>query len=209
MRRFMIVAAILSLLLGTGHSARAGQATFDFSSLPFGDSTPFSLTNNGLTASFSSPGDPGGFEIFSSFFETISGVLLSPGPAGKSGIPLNIDFSQSVNSISLQFALEATTIPPTTTLDLSATLGGSPAGGTSATGTVPPPPSGGNPEGVLNFSGLFNSVDLSTVAPNFAIGQIVVNYSTAAVPEPSSLLMSSVLGVALLGGALLRRRIRG
>ncbi len=206
MRTFMIVAAILSLLLGSGHSARAGLATFNFSSLPVGDSTPFSLTDNGVTASFSSPGDPGGFQIASSFFVTISGnVLYTPGTAGQTGIPLNIDFSQSVNSISLQFALD--TGDPTTTLNLSATLGGSSAGGTSATGTVPL--TGSYSEGVLNFSGLFNSVDLSTVAPNFAIGQIEVNYGTAAVPEPSSLLMSSVLGVALLGGALLRRRIRG
>jgi len=205
MRWILIGAAALGLILGTGHPAKADLATFDFDSLAVGDSTPFSLTNNGLTASFSSPGsDPGAFEIIPSFFSTLTGnVLLTPGPAGLSNIPLVIDFSQPVTSISLNFALN--TGDPTTTLDLTASLGGSIVGGASATGTVPPGFT--FPEGVLSFSGLFDSVTLSTLALNFAIDNVVVEFNPGVVtPEPSSLLIAGVLGLGLFGGAVRRRR---
>lgn len=185
-------AAVLGVLSGQPGSASATVATYNFDAQAVGNSTPFSITDNGVTASFSSPADPGGFTISGSFFSTLTGnVLLSPGPAGANDIPLDIAFSQPIASISLLFALNG---PPANPFDLATNAGGS----SSATGTIP---AGFNfPEGPLSFSGApFTAVALDTTAFNFAVDDIVV--TTAAVPEPSSwgLVLAGLAALAIFG----------
>lgn len=187
-------AAVLGLAVASGAAdmARATTATYDFEAqTPFTTFTPFSITDNGVTATFSSPVDPGGFGVVTAFFATLTGnVLVSPGPAGFDSIPLHISFSQPVNQISLLFALN--TFDDTVPLELTTNTGGS----TSATGTILDT----FPEGSLTFSGAsFTDIDLSTSALDFAIDDLVVT-TAAAVPEPATLpiLLSGLTALALV-----------
>src|SRR5262249_58280295 len=53
----------------------------------------FAYTQRGITATFSSPADPGGFQVAPSFFRDLTGnVLLDPGPRGPAFIPLLVTF---------------------------------------------------------------------------------------------------------------------
>jgi hypothetical protein len=121
------VVAATAVLPGTGN---ATVATFNFATA--GIPTPLMVTNNGVTATFSSPADPGGFVTgVPAPFVTLTGnTLFDPGPAGANDIPLDIAFSQPIADISLLFALN--TAVASTALDLTTDAGGS----TSATGTI-------------------------------------------------------------------------
>lgn len=185
-RPTLFAATAAAALLAFAGSASATTATFNFDSDATGTFTPFTDTNNGISAAFSSPADPGGFGIIpasSTGFVTLSGqVLIDPGPAGANNIPLDITFSQQIASISFLFALNDPS--NTTSMDLSTGAGGT----ASATGTIPPNHS--FPEGSLSFSGKpFTTVTLSSLAPDFAIDDLVVTTPSASVPEPGSLLL--------------------
>lgn len=172
-------------------------ATFNFDSDPIGEATPFSDTNNGLTAAFSSPADPGGFAVAASFFTTLTGnVLLDPGPSGASNIALDIAFSASASSLSMLFATDGSG-----TFVLDAYENGTLVGSASGVGVVQ---ASGFPEGTITFNGAtFNSIVLTSPStPYFAIDDVSV--TTGVVPEPSCLLL---MGGGLLGlGSLLSRR---
>jgi hypothetical protein len=189
---------IRSLALATtvtfaSSGVHAATATFNFDADTVGNATPFADTNNGITASFSSPADPGGFQIFPNFLTTLTGnVLVDPGPAGASNIPLNISFSQPIASISFLFGLNGFT---TDSMSFSDNAGGS----QSATGTI----QFGIPEGSLSFSGAaFTSVTLSSSAMDFAIDDIVV---TTATPLPTALPLFAT-GIGALGLLSWRRK---
>src|SRR5690349_15391423 len=96
------------LLLSASIAAKP-ESIFDFDSDPVGVATPFTDSNNGVSATFSTAGLPGRFGISPSFFTTLTGnVLISPGlPAGPDTAPydLTIDFSSAIRSITLKFAL--------------------------------------------------------------------------------------------------------
>ncbi len=85
-------------------AARAATV-FDFESDSLGTATTFTDTVNGLSATFSSSADPGGFVIYPSMFETLTGnVLGDPGPASVDKLALDVSFSQSLSAITLDFA---------------------------------------------------------------------------------------------------------
>ena len=85
--RIARVLVVLALVIGAVGVVNA-DAIFTLDSDPVGTFTTFSDTS-GLTATFSSPVNPGGFAILPTFFFTLAGnVLLDPGQVGAPPNPL-------------------------------------------------------------------------------------------------------------------------
>jgi len=188
----------LAVLLCFSTALFAGDFNFINGDVPIGTTTTFQDTNNGMTATFSSPADPGGFATTTNFF-SFQGwqILADPGPAGAANIPLTISFSGTLRDISMNFGLDGQSGP----LELEAFLGGKLVGTTTVNGAVPP--GGYFAEGTISFAGDFDSVELiSSDTPYFAIA----NIGADPLPEPSSLML---LVPALVGvGGVLRRKLK-
>jgi hypothetical protein len=192
-----------------GPAAPARAALFDFESVPLGTPTPFSTTQGGITATFTSPGgDPGGFAVNPSFWTTLTGhVLFDPGPSGRAFIPLVAAFDQPLADVSLRFSTDDLSQPFSTfRLEaFSGGVGGTLVGTADAVGTLQP---SGFPEGQISFNGggaAFDTLRFTTVgqAPFFAVDDINVTPSPA--PEPGSLTLFALGGFGLLGYAWRRR----
>ncbi len=191
----ILPAAIAAAFLCT--AANAGTI-FNFDNDTLGTETTFTNTVNGLSAIFSSSADPGGFVVFPSIFQNLTGnVLGDPGPAGDNNLALDISFSQVLASLSLDFATADFNSPSLFTLSAydNSTL----VGTVSVTGTQT---GSGFPEGILDFSGAaFNNVVISSTSPDFAVD----NINVTAAPEPSAFLLLGT-GFLLMGISSLRRK---
>lgn len=192
MRLFrVLVAAVFGL------TAHAAVIVFDFDTDSFGTTTQFTDSVNGLSATFSSPDDPGGFVVQPTMFQALAGnVLGDPGPAGQNDIPLTIDFSSPLSAITLVFATADFGQPSPFTL--TAYSGNAQVGTTSAAGIVP----AGFifPEGEIAFAGpAFDRVVLSTPAPDFAIDQV----AAVTTPEPAA---EWIVGLGLVALGASRRK---
>lgn len=199
--RSVVIIFVLVPGLATLLHAGVVTVTFDFEDVAANTPTLFSDTVSGLSATFSSSPDAGGFMVASfpaGTFQTLSGnVLIDFAPES-----LTIAFGAPQTAISLSFA--AADNQP---LDLSASLLGLPVGGSSASGV----PAGGFAEGALSFStATFDTVVLSSNTPNFAIDNVAVTDPPAteapAVPEPGSFLLCAG-ALAALSFVQLRRRV--
>ena len=96
--RFLLPVAFLC-------AAANASTIFNFDGDSLGTSTGFTDTVNGLSATFSSSADPGGFVVYASMFETLTGnVLGDPGPAFLDNLNLDIGFSADLAAITLNFA---------------------------------------------------------------------------------------------------------
>jgi len=192
---------LLAVFFATVGIARA-DSLFTFDTDTVGTATAFSNTVNGITATFSSTSDPGGFEVFGPLgFVTITGNFLGQGPAAPDGLPLDISFSTNLQSISLNFGLD-----DTGSLTLTAYEGLTPVGTVTVAGSIPPGIS--VPEGFLMFDGAtFNSVVISSTTASdslFGVGNIDVS-SAVTMPEPGTL---ALLAVGLFGLLILCERVR-
>jgi MYXO-CTERM domain-containing protein len=189
--------------LSIGLCATATAATiFNFDADNQGTSTTFTDTVNGLSATFSSPSSPGSFSVQPSFFATLTGNVLG-GPLFQSNVALDINFSANLSAIDLLFATADFNTPSPFTL--AAYEGNTPVGSNTLPGMFLPGFT--FPEGEIAFSGAnFNSVVLSTTAPNFAIDNVQVAPGTAATPEPHSVWLAAAGLMALASSALRRRR---
>nr|WP_294551436.1 PEP-CTERM sorting domain-containing protein [uncultured Rhodopila sp.] len=186
----------LAVSLSVVTAATAARATtFDFGPYaPTNGTVPLVITNDGLTATFSSPSGPQSFIAEDgSAFSTLGSSVL----ADDNFVPeeLDVSFGAPVRSVWLAFATNDFGSPSTMTLTV---LDGATVAGTvSAIGAIA---NSGLPEGVLGFSGgPFTSIALTDPeSAGFAIGQF-----SASVPEPASL---AILAAGLIGIAALRRR---
>jgi len=190
--RFFLTAAALCV-------AANASTVFNFDNDSLGTSTGFTDTVNGLAATFSSSADPGGFVVYQSMFETLTGnVLGDPGPAGLDDLALSVHFSANLSAVTLDFATSDFSIP--SPLTLTAYENSKLIGSASATGQFL---SGFSfPEGEIAFAGSpFNQIVISSPATDFAVDNIAV----ATAPEPAT---CALLGIALLalGVPALRRR---
>lgn len=180
--RFLIAAAAFC-------SVATASSVFNFDSDSLGTSTSFTDTVNGLSATFSSAADPGGFIVYGSMFDALTGnVLGDPGPAGANGIALSIAFSNNLSAVALNFA--TADFGSASPLAITAYENSTEVGFVTATGSVP---AGFTfPEGEIAFSGkIFNDIVVSSTAPDFAVD----NISATVAPEPVA---SALLGFSLL-----------
>jgi hypothetical protein len=188
-------------MFGLVSATHAGTVTFDFDSgTPSSTSTPFTYTLGGVTASFSAVGDPGSYMIIDSqgLFVTLSGNILTSTTTPVGDLTISFDSPQS--SITLDF-VEA----DTSTVILTAMLGGKFVGASNATGSQPP----GNdfPENALGFnSATFDSVVISTASATLGLDNISVTGAAASVPEPGSFLLGGgVLAILSLASRMRRK----
>lgn len=193
---------ILGPMVLCGAAAHASTVVdFNFDSDTLGTSTTFTDTLDGLSATFSSSADPGGFVVYPSIFETLTGnVLGDPGPASASNIALDVNFSQDLSAITLDFATADFTIPSPFTITAyeNSTLVGSDTSTGEFLAGFP------FPEGEIAFEGgNFNNIVLSTPSTFFAVDNIQVLAATA--PEPGTLTMLAA-GLFLAGVVARRRR---
>jgi hypothetical protein len=205
----LVVLLLAMAVPALGH-ADAIQAVYDFEDVAPETGTPFSVTNNGITATFTT--EPfftsSGTPFFLPFFvagpvepgSKLQGSHLRDNDFARQS--LDITFSQALSELTMDFRLRAQ--DNMSSLTLNAYVGGvsgTPTGGSSALGTVAPQISPWA-EGTLSFDGFFDAVRLTSNAPDFAVDSIQV---TSAVPEATSLLLLGV-GLGMLG--LWRRRSR-
>jgi hypothetical protein len=182
----------------------SAAAVFNFDNDGLGTSTTFTDTVNGLSATFSSSADPGGFVVYQSMFETLTGnVLGDPGPAFQDNLALNIDFSQDLSVIDLDFATADFSTPSPFTLtayENSVLVGSATSTGQFLAGFT-------FPEGEVSFSGgVFDQVVLSSTSSDFAVDNIDVipNVAITQTPEPGTLCLLGI-GLILLGSPVVRR----
>jgi hypothetical protein len=196
--RILQIFFVITLMLAALPVAHA-DSLYTFDSDTIGASTSFSNTSNGLTATFSSSADPGGFGVRATFFSTLTGNVLADGLfPGDDNLALTIAFSGDATSISMDFATNSHSNPDP--FMLTAFENSTQVGQVSAFGVVPP--GFGFPEGVVTFnSATFNSVVLSSSAPDFAIDNVDVTPT----PEPASM---TLLCSGLLFLGMFARRYR-
>ena len=176
------------------------STVFNFDKDSLGTASGFTDTSNGLSATFSSAADPGGFVVYSSFFETLTGnVLGDPGPAGADNLALNVSFSGFLSAVTLNFATSDFGAP--SSLTLSAYQNGKLVGSNSSKGQFLPGFT--FPEGEIAFSGAaFNKIVISSQATDFAVDNITVSPT----PEPAAFYLTA-LGLLALGIPSLRSKI--
>ena len=204
-RPFLFSIVPLALLVLATAPANA-DAIFNFENIAAGTVAPFTDTVNGLTASVSGPISV--CNIASLNFATLSGNALvqgfcTPGQLGA----ITIGFSSNLSSVSLDFATAGRPSEPFT---LQAFEGSTPVGSLVTVNSSVPPGNPPNGEGVISFSGTFNSIVLNTVGATpgsqggpFAVDNINAVTATTGVPEPASLSMLAAGGAFLV--ALARR----
>jgi hypothetical protein len=184
----------LRVLLAFGFlSTPAFGTTITFESVTSGTFTPLSVASSGIAASFSSP-DGSVFHIEKGFFNALTGnIILDPDEPAHL---LNIVFSQPLDYISMDFALDGTA-GTFFLAALSGGIGGTPLGSASASGSIP---IGFKfPEGTISFGGAaFDAVVLTSSEIDFAVDNVTLNALTL---EPTSaLLLGTGLVVLCLTG---------
>jgi hypothetical protein len=201
----MIFSRTLKLLVAACALGAAASAStvFNFDNDNLGTATTFTDTVDGLSATFSSTADPGGFVLYPSFFETLTGnVLGDPGPAGLDGLSLDVAFSGELNAVTLDFATSDFGTP--SPLTISAYQNSQLVGSIDATGMVP-----ANftfPEGEITFQGSpFNNIVISSTATDFAVDNIAA--SVVATPEPG-LFPLLAFGLAVIALASVQSKYR-
>ena len=195
-RMFHLLFAVCAL-----GAAASASTVFTFDNDNLGTATTFTDTVSGISATFSSSADPGGFVVYPTMFETLTGnVLGDPGPAGQDNLALDVNFSSDLNAIEFDFATSDFSTP--SPLTVTAYLGSQQVGVATSSGMFL---SGFTfPEGEIALEGpVFNNVVISSLATDFAVDNIDVNPT----PEPGGASLLA-LGFGLLAASGLLRKYR-
>jgi len=195
MRR--ILTGVVCLLFVAGSTAvLKADAIFNFEDLVGGAMTPFTETNNGVTATFTSSVagaydidiNPEGIGSGLRLIQTDETAITNP-----QIIPLTISFGgQQFLSTTFPFALMAVS-GANPQLTLQAFLGGTLVGsaiGTTGVDLPPPPDMAFYSTGSLSFNSpsAFDSLVLTSSIPGLAIDDLSVSTSAiSGVPEPASI----------------------
>jgi len=188
-----ITAALTGVLALSPLSAKASPV------FTFGpdETTTFSVTDSGVTATFSAPS--GQFVSTPGFGGFTGYILYDTGIAPDSNISLDVAFSTAISALSFYYMTDGAG-----TITMDAYDGGTLVGSVTDTGVVP---SGEPfPQGLIGFSGAsFDSVVFSSTAPAFALanGDSNPGIGTSGVPEPATL---GLLAVGVIGLLSARRR---
>lgn len=179
--------------------------------------TPFTMTNNGLTVTFTSSPTSDAFLVSDliPFVSLQNNTLIE---LFDSDNELMMSFSRPVAALQLDFALSGNWPSDLTYVALTGGLGGAVVDSGMALGTPPFP---GNAEGRLQFTAAaFDTIVLGTFDPDphfhagaFAIDNLLVTTASPATshlftfdaPEPVTLALFGA-GLIGMGGALRRRR---
>jgi hypothetical protein len=189
---------------GSGMVARA-DSIFNFEDLALGTQAPFTETNNGVTATFTSS-FPNTFDIETDPSGIGSGQrLIQIDTTTAMNVSLTVAFGgQQFQSVSLPFAILGITADnPAPQLTLQALLNGTAVGSISAPTTTNLPNAGPfYSTGSLSFSpgSAFDSLVLTSSRNGFAIDDLSVSTSAVSgVPEPASiaLLMFGMAGTLM------------
>jgi len=185
--------------------ASAQTATFNFDADAAGTATSFTDTNNGIAATFDSTAGQGAFMVQDSFFQNQSGNDLGA-VVGANSVPLDVAFSKSLTSLSLNFGLNGPTNSTFTVTAFSGGLSGTQVGSATAGGAIP----GGIylfPEGSVSLATTspFDTVELTSTAVNIFVDNIAVS---APVPEASTTVSLGLLLALGAGGVALTARKR-
>ena len=199
MKLFTTFRLILPVALCCAAADASTVVDFNFDSDTLGTTTTFTDTVDGLSATFSSAADRGGFVVFPTMFETLTGnVLGNPGPAFAFDIPLDVSFSGNLSAITLDFATGDFNTP--SPFSIAAYENTTLVGSSTSTGQFLP--GFAFPEGEITFDGgTFNNVVISTPSPNFAVDNIHV---LATAPEPGTLTMLAAGLLLSVAGAIRR-----
>jgi hypothetical protein len=206
-----IATGILTFVFVAGSAAVArADSIFNFDDLALGTQAPFTETNNGVTATFTTS-LPNTFDIETDPAGIGSGQrLIQIDTATADNVSLTVTFGgQQFQSVSLPFAILGTTAAnPAPQLTLQALLNGTAIGSISApTTTNLPDVDAFYSTGSLSFSpgAAFDSLVLTASRNGFAIDDLSVSTSAVSgVPEPASiaLLMFGMAGMLMF----MRRR---
>jgi hypothetical protein len=174
LRRAGLPLSCLAAFLACASSTRAATILFNFDTDPAPETTPFTDTVGGLSATFS--GEASVCATGTVLTSLTGNVLIQDFcAAGQSG-PLSITFSSELSSISFNFATAGSAAEVT----LSAFENTAFVGSSNFTGILDADSDG---EGVASFTGIFNTVQLSNTA---GVVMAIDNVSATAVPEPAN-----------------------
>jgi hypothetical protein len=186
--------SVVAAALAAGAVPAFSDLIFTFNSDTAGTSTPFSNTVRGLTATFSSPADPGAFFVGTPapFAPPFNGNSLSDWRrASRSNIALDVTFNSNLSSVSVDFVTRGSG-----PFDLSLYEGPLYEGHVLVTETGSVPAGFNFPQGVIGFH--FPPFDeLVLTAPSIDTPYFAIdNLDAVPIPEPISLpLLLTLLAV--------------
>lgn len=200
----------LAFLIGSAGAAKADSLynfeTFDGTTIiPENTPTPLSLTNNGVTASFSSTTADGFIVQSQNQFQGFGGGknLYQQNPP-YNFIPLTVAFSAPEQSTAFNFAINGTA---DATITLTAFLGGIAVGTPLTVGSTL------SNDGFYSFGSLayspgvsFDSFVLTSNRDAFALDDLSISPAASGVPEPASFALL-LLGCAGVLAIVRHRRI--